>query len=55
VNEKNGPFTQDTPAIDMNKAIMDKYRPAVRKYDYDPARDKTCLEQPGVTYPTVKK
>ena len=34
---------------------MDKYRPEMRKYYYDPARYKTYLEQLGITYPTVKK
>ena len=46
---------QDTPAIDMNKATMDKYRPEMRKYYYDPSRYKTYLEQLGIQYPTVKK
>src|SRR5690606_20920324 len=46
---------QDTPAIHMNKAIMDKYRPEMRKYYYDPTKYKTYLEQLGITYPTVKK
>jgi aminobenzoyl-glutamate utilization protein B len=46
---------EDTPAIDLNKATMDKYRPEMRKYYYDPARYKTYLEQLGITYPTVRK
>ncbi|MEO7271558.1 MAG: amidohydrolase [Vicinamibacterales bacterium] len=46
---------QDTPAIDLNKATMDKYRPEMRKYYYDPTRYKTYLEQLGITYPTVRK
>ncbi len=46
---------QDTPAIDLNKATMEKYRPEMRKYYYDPTRYKTYLEQLGITYPTVKK
>src|SRR5436190_11208748 len=44
---------EDTPAIDLNKATMEKYRPEMRKYYYDPARYKTYLEQLGITYPTV--
>ena len=47
--------SQDTPAIDLNKATMEKYRPEMRKYYYDPARYKTYLEQLGITYPTVRK
>jgi len=46
---------QDTPAIDLNKATMDKYRPEMRKYYYDPSKYKTYLEQLGIQYPTVKK
>jgi aminobenzoyl-glutamate utilization protein B len=46
---------QDRPAIEMNKSTMDKYRPEMRKYYYDPAKYKTYLEQLGIQYPTVKK
>jgi aminobenzoyl-glutamate utilization protein B len=46
---------QDRPAIDLNKAIMDKYRPEMRKSYYDPSRSDTYLEQRGITYPTVRK
>ncbi|MBA2305284.1 MAG: hypothetical protein H0W08_22005 [Acidobacteria bacterium] len=46
---------QDTPAIDMNKDRMSKYREQMRKYYYDPSRYKTYLEQLGITYPTLKK
>ena len=46
---------QDTPAIELNKATMEKYRPEMRKYYYDPSKYKTYLEQLGITYPTVKK
>ena len=46
---------QDKPATELNKAIMEKYRPEMRKYYYDPTRYKTYLEQLGIQYPTVKK
>jgi aminobenzoyl-glutamate utilization protein B len=46
---------EDKPAIDLNKATMDRYRPEMRKYYYDPAKYKTYLEQLGIAYPTVKK
>ncbi len=46
---------QDKPAIDLNRATMEKYRPEMRKYYYDPSRYKTYLEQLGIEYPTVKK
>jgi aminobenzoyl-glutamate utilization protein B len=45
---------QDQPAIWLNKAIMDKYRPEMKKYYYDPSRYKTYLEQLGIKYPTVR-
>jgi aminobenzoyl-glutamate utilization protein B len=44
----------DTPAIEMNRELMEKYRPAMRKYYYDPSRYPTYLDQLGVTYPTVR-
>jgi len=47
--------SEDKPAIELNKAAMEKYRPEMKKYYYDPSRYKTYLEQLGVTYPTVKK
>ena len=33
---------------------MDKYRPEMKKFYYDPSRYKTYLEQLGIKYPTVK-
>jgi aminobenzoyl-glutamate utilization protein B len=46
--------SEDKPAIEMNKAIMERYRPEMRKFYYDPSRYKTYLEQLGIDYPTVK-
>jgi aminobenzoyl-glutamate utilization protein B len=46
---------QDKPAIDLNRATMEKYRGEMRKYYYDPSRYKTYLEQLGIDYPTVRK
>jgi aminobenzoyl-glutamate utilization protein B len=46
--------TEDRPAIWLNKAIMEKYRPEMRKYYYDPSKFKTYLEQLGIKYPTVR-
>jgi len=43
----------DKPAIWMNKATMDKYRPEMKKYYYDPSKYDTYLEQLGIKYPTV--
>ena len=44
----------DRPAIWLNRDIMARYRPEMRKYYYDPAKYKNYLEQLGITYPTVK-
>ena len=46
---------EDTPAIELNKGTMDKYRAEMKKYYYDPAKYKTYLDQLGIQYPTVKK
>ncbi len=45
---------QDKPAIWLNKAVMDKYRPEMKKFYYDPSRYPTYLEQLGIAYPTVR-
>lgn len=44
----------DRPAIEMNEALMARYRPAMRRFYYDPARNGTYLEQLGIKYPVVK-
>jgi len=41
--------------LTINQAILEKYRPEMRKFYFDPAKYKTYLEQLGVSYPTVKK
>jgi aminobenzoyl-glutamate utilization protein B len=46
---------EDKPAIDLNRGVMERYRPEMRKYYFDPTRYKTYLEQLGIAYPTVKK
>jgi aminobenzoyl-glutamate utilization protein B len=45
---------EDKPAIELNAAVMEKYRPEMRKYYYDPGRYKTYLEQLGIQYPTLR-
>ena len=47
--------SQDQPAIDLNKATMEKYRPEMKKYYFDPTKYKTYLEQLGIQYPTIRK
>jgi aminobenzoyl-glutamate utilization protein B len=44
---------EDQPAIWLNKATMEKYRPAMQKMYYDPSKYDTYLEQLGIKYPTV--
>ncbi len=34
---------------------MEKYRPEMKKYYFDPSRYKTYLDQLGIKYPTVDK
>lgn len=45
---------EDRPAIWLNKQTMEKFRPEMKKYYYDPSRFKTYLEQLGIDYPTIK-
>ena len=45
----------DSPAIDLNKVTMDRFRPELKKFYYDPTRYKSYLEQLNITYPTVRK
>src|SRR5258708_165867 len=44
----------DKPSIWLNKAIMEKYRPEMKKYYYDAAKYPTYLDQLGIKYPTVR-
>jgi aminobenzoyl-glutamate utilization protein B len=48
----------DQPAIHLNRAIMERYRPEMRKYYFDKTKYKTYLDQMkdqfGYTYPTVR-
>ena len=47
---------KDTPpATFLNKAIMDKFRPEMKKFYYDPSKYNTYLEQLGVKYPQIEK
>jgi aminobenzoyl-glutamate utilization protein B len=42
---------QDQPAITVNREAMERFRPALRKFYYDPSRYKSYLEQLDVAYP----
>jgi aminobenzoyl-glutamate utilization protein B len=56
-NQKYIPFIEkDTPPPTwLNKEILDKYRPEMRKYYYDPSKYPTYLDQLGIKYPTVRQ
>jgi aminobenzoyl-glutamate utilization protein B len=55
-DQKYIPFIgpNDQPAVWMNAQILDKYRPEMKKYYFDPTKYKTYLEQLGIKYPTVR-
>jgi aminobenzoyl-glutamate utilization protein B len=60
VQTKNRKYTsflrpEDKPAIWLNKERMEKYRPEMKKYYYDPTKYKNYLEQLGIKYPTTEK
>ena len=41
----------DKPAIDLNKDLMDRLRPEMQKFYYDPSKYDSYLEQLGIDYP----
>jgi aminobenzoyl-glutamate utilization protein B len=45
---------QDRPAVELNRDVMTRYRPAMRRFYYDPKKYRTYLEQLGITYPTER-
>ncbi len=45
---------KDTPAIFLNKEIMQTFKPQLKFFYYDPSNYKTYLEQLGITYPTLR-
>lgn len=45
---------EDRPAVHLNAKIMEKFRPEMRKFYYDPGRYKTFLDQLGIRYPTTR-
>jgi aminobenzoyl-glutamate utilization protein B len=47
--------SSDAPAVYLNRTVMERFRPALRKLYFDPSRYKTYLEQLGIAYPTAKK
>jgi aminobenzoyl-glutamate utilization protein B len=53
---KYTPFVSktDKPAIYLNKDKMDQFRPAMKKFYYDPTKYGSYLEQLGIKYPTLR-
>lgn len=45
---------KEYPAVYLNKEIMAKFKPELKKYYYDPTKYKTYLEQLGIKYPTLR-
>ena len=45
---------EDQPAIHLNKDLMDRIRPELKKFYYDPAKYPTYLDQLGIKYPMLK-
>jgi aminobenzoyl-glutamate utilization protein B len=45
---------EDRPATMMNAEVMARFRPAMRRFYYDPTRGGTYLEQLGIAYPTLR-
>jgi aminobenzoyl-glutamate utilization protein B len=45
----------DKPPVELNREIMQRFRPEMRKFYYDSTKYKTYLEQLGIEYPTVRK
>jgi len=44
---------EDTPAIHLNREVMNQMRPAMEPYYYDPDAYDTYLDQLGIEYPTA--
>ncbi|MBC2669751.1 amidohydrolase [Novosphingobium piscinae] len=44
---------EDKPAIHLNKELMERIRPELKKYYYDPAKYPSYLEQLGIKYPQL--
>lgn len=46
---------KDFPATYLNKEIMEKFKPQLKQYYYNPVKYKTYLDQLGITYPTLRE
>ena len=45
---------EDQPAIFLNEDIMQRWKPELEKFYYDPSRFDNYLEQLGIEYPTLR-
>ena len=46
---------QDEPASWLNKKIMERFKPELQQYYYDPSTYDSYLEQLGIEYPTTRE
>jgi aminobenzoyl-glutamate utilization protein B len=44
---------EDLPPVELNRGILERYRPLMRPYYYDPSKYPTYLDQLGITYPVL--
>ncbi len=53
---KYTPFIRatDEPPTWLNRERMEKFRPLMRPFYYDPSKYRTYLDQLGITYPTLR-
>jgi len=42
---------EDRPPVELNREIMERHRPAMRRYYYDSGKHSNYLEQLGIEYP----
>lgn len=45
----------DKPAIEINSKIMERFKPELAKYYYDPSRYPTYLDQLGIKFPMLEE
>jgi len=45
----------DKPAIHLNRQVMDRLRPQMEKFYYDPSKHQTYLDQLGIKYPNLTR
>jgi aminobenzoyl-glutamate utilization protein B len=45
----------DQPQVQINREVMERFRPEMRKFYYDAAKFDTYLDQLGVKFPTLAK